>query len=126
MAFTIEYKGFTQTVRVYDGKPRKTELLLGCPASPPDGAIKVVPRSPGLRTAHRMIDALGRRPLVIDVSRMKSGSAVFAISRFAARASDYFTSGVNEVALDEQSAYEWGYEGPADAAASGPTAPLSA
>lgn len=125
MSFTIEYHGFTQPVHVYDGKRRKTELLFGCPASPPDGAIKVVPRPPAARLANLVFDAFHGPPLNLDVSGMASGTAVFAIPRFAARASDYFTAGRQSVALSEDSAYEWGYEGPADAASSGPASPLS-
>jgi hypothetical protein len=125
MSFTIEYHGASQRVRVYDSKPHKTELRFACPASPPDGSITVVGQSPALRLAHRMFDAAGRTPLKIDVSGIRSHQAVFAIPAFAARASDYFTSGVNSVALDEQNAYEWGYQGPADAATPGPPAPAS-
>ena len=124
-SFTIEYQGASQPVRVYDGKPRKTPLHFGCPASPPQGTVEVMPQSSAHRYTNRLIDALGRPPPVIDVSGMAPGPAVFSLSRFAARASDYFTANVKNVALDEQTAQEWGYQERAGPTAPGPSASIS-
>lgn len=119
MTFTIEYYGRSQRVRVYDGKPgRRTELLLGCPASPPAGAIKVKPTTSGFtRYLHRLADVLGdSRSLTLDVTRMAAGPADFSLSRFAARAADVYTAGNRgPVRLDDDSAKDWGYIGPAEA-----------
>jgi hypothetical protein len=51
--------------------------------------------------------------------------AVFSLTAFAQRASDHYTAGRNQVALDEETASEWGYQGPADAASSAGGAPLA-
>jgi hypothetical protein len=129
VSLTIEYYGVAQKVRVYDAKRDKTKPRLGCLASPLEGAVEVSPKRRGLwAIADRLMDAFaGTPPLAIDVTPMPPGPADFALSRFAARAADFFKSGVRRVSLDEERAREWGYQGPAEghAPTAGTPAPAS-